>query len=218
MQTASGPLPYFIDADGKSHLITEDNWKFKGSPHHALIEWNFLGCRKTLMLPQRKHENGSFVPQTNSGEIAFYGPNEKLIHIRCDSIYKNGYLLYNSLDDVMDDLDLINRPDLVLKVLQVQEDLDGGVYNEQLRKMEEDYQKEKIAYQGVAGPSSIKSESGWISDETPKDYQQVLVLLENGEIFKAMYCDDVEAQYHSEYFKLNKGIEITHWMPLPELP
>lgn len=58
-----------------------------------------------------------------------------------------------------------------------------------------------------------------VSEQDPKDYQEVLVLLENGEIFKATYCDDTMdlPNYTSEYFKLNKGIKITHWMPY-ELP
>lgn len=141
MQSASDPLPYFIDENGNSYVTIEENWKFKGSPHHALIEWNFPGCRKTLMLPQRKHSNGFFVPETNSGEIAFYGPNEKLIHIRCDAIYKNGYLLYNNLEDIISDLKLIGREDLILKVKDVQSDLADGVYDEQLKQMEEEYQK-----------------------------------------------------------------------------
>lgn len=47
-----------------------------------------------------------------------------------------------------------------------------------------------------------------------KDYEDVLVLLENGEFFKAMYCDDVDFNFTSEYFNKNKGIKITHYMPI----
>lgn len=65
--------------------------------------------------------------------------------------------------------------------------------------------------EAVSAPSE-----GWVVDKTPEDYQEVLVLLENGEIFKAMFCDDVHGNYHSQYFKLNKGVKITHWMPLPK--
>lgn len=69
--------------------------------------------------------------------------------------------------------------------------------------------------------SKVEFKKRWIDadKEDPKDYQEVLVLLKNGEIFKATYCDDVEPlpQYTSEYFKFNKGVEITHWMPY-ELP
>lgn len=65
-----------------------------------------------------------------------------------------------------------------------------------------------------------EEENKWIdaNKENPKDYQDVLVLLENGEVFKATYCDDVEplGGYTSEYFKFNKGVKITHWQPLPQ--
>ncbi len=138
----NGPTPYFVDADGKSYLVTKDNWKFKGSPFHALIEWNFSGCKKTLIL--------------NSDEISFYGPNEKMIYITCDAIYENGYLIYQSLNDIIDDLKLVGQEDFILKVKKVQDDLSAGFYDEQLKKMEEDYQKDKILYQGVSGWYGIK--------------------------------------------------------------
>lgn len=70
----------------------------------------------------------------------------------------------------------------------------------------------------------IRFQKRWISvtdkDQSPKDYQDVLVLLENGEVFKATYCDDASPlsnSFDSVYFKLNKGVKITHWMPY-ELP
>jgi hypothetical protein len=58
-----------------------------------------------------------------------------------------------------------------------------------------------------------------VNIESPKDFQEVLVLLMNGEIFNATYCDDIGVtRYTSPYFKFNKGCKITHWQPLPNPP
>lgn len=138
----NGPQPYFVDEDGKSYLVTKDNWKFKGVPFHALIEWNFCGCKKTLIL--------------NSDEISFYGPNEKTIYITCDALYESGYLIYQSLNDIIDDLKLVGADELVLKVKKVQDDLSNGVYDDELKKIEEYYQRDKLIYQGLSGWSGIK--------------------------------------------------------------
>jgi hypothetical protein len=54
--------------------------------------------------------------------------------------------------------------------------------------------------------------NGWVSvgsQENPKDYEQVLLLLESGDIIQGQYCDDTDFCFTSPYLK--KGQKITHW-------
>jgi len=55
-------------------------------------------------------------------------------------------------------------------------------------------------------------------NNTPKNYQEVLLLLHSGDVIPATYCDDVAPikPFTSPYWK--RGMVITHWMPMPKKP
>lgn len=149
MVKGTGYTSYFIDIDGKSKLANEENnWMFKGIPFHALMEWNFPYCKKTLIISF----NG----------IELYGANEKQIYVLCSVIYKYGYLIYKNLDDIIYDIQVVkeksadvNVEELILKVKGVESDLQNGVYDEQLKKMEDQYLRETMILQGNEGEAGI---------------------------------------------------------------
>ena len=63
----------------------------------------------------------------------------------------------------------------------------------------------------------IRAEYQWISvnDRLPKDYQYVIALEDDGEIYKLMFVTNKEGNFWSDiqdYYYHN----VTHWMPLPK--
>lgn len=53
----------------------------------------------------------------------------------------------------------------------------------------------------------------WVSVEerVPDDYTSVLVLLDDGSVVDAMYCDDADSNFTSTHFKSDDRRVITHW-------
>jgi hypothetical protein len=151
---------YFVDKDGKSKEVNEESWKLKGTPFHAIIEWNFPGCKETLMI--------------DCSGIKFCGPNESKIHILCDSLYKNGYLVYNNLDEIIDDLllldDGIMKAHLLNETEQLKSDLKNGIWDKELERIEEKYKKDKIAFQGPQGFIGVSS----IEDKIKKEAKDMV--------------------------------------------
>lgn len=61
-------------------------------------------------------------------------------------------------------------------------------------------------------------QEGWISVSTPpKDYDEVIVMTDTGDIFDAMYCDDINHSFTSTTPK-KKHNNIIYWMERPLAP
>ena len=91
--------------------------------------------------------------------------------------------------------------------------IDADALLEAMRK--EDVLKVYECIQLVNNALTVQRE-GWISvkNRFPKDYQYVIALEDDGEIYKLMFTTNQEGNFwrdiHDYYYH-----NVTHWMPLP---